>query len=124
MLPSYVKAYVKRGKSDLRDAEAVCEAVQRPSMRFVPKSKNSVEQQVARLGWNAPRSAGQAAHAGLANAVRGLLAEQGIITAHVGREGWRLRDAGGQDRCRGQCHSQAGLLTALKPLGRGSGVPC
>jgi transposase len=38
--PSYVKAYVKRGKNDAADAEAICEAVTRPNMRFVPvKSK-------------------------------------------------------------------------------------
>ena len=36
MPPSYVKAYVKRGKTDAADAEAICEAVSRPSMRFVP----------------------------------------------------------------------------------------
>lgn len=36
MLPSYVKGYVKRGKTDKADAEAICEAVSRPSMRFVP----------------------------------------------------------------------------------------
>src|SRR3546814_949880 len=35
--PAYVKAYVKRGKNDAIDAEAVCEALQRPSMRFVPE---------------------------------------------------------------------------------------
>lgn len=34
--PQYVKAYVKRNKTDAADAEAICEAVQRPSMRFVP----------------------------------------------------------------------------------------
>src|SRR3974390_3120221 len=34
--PSYVKAYVKRGKTDAADAEAICEAVSRPTMRFVP----------------------------------------------------------------------------------------
>ena len=34
--PSYVKAYVKRGKNDAADAEAICEAVTRPNMRFVP----------------------------------------------------------------------------------------
>src|SRR3712207_911751 len=34
--PSYVKAYVKRSKSDAADAEAICEAVMRPTMRFVP----------------------------------------------------------------------------------------
>ena len=36
MQPSYVKGYVKRGKTDAADAEAICEAVSRPSMRFVP----------------------------------------------------------------------------------------
>ena len=43
MPPSYVKAYVKRGKSDAADAAAICEAVTRPSMRFVPIK--SAEQQ-------------------------------------------------------------------------------
>jgi transposase len=36
MPPSYVKAYVKRSKNDANDAAAICEAVSRPSMRFVP----------------------------------------------------------------------------------------
>ena len=36
MPASYVKAYVKRGKNDAADAAAICEAVTRPSMRFVP----------------------------------------------------------------------------------------
>src|SRR3712207_5182999 len=36
MPPAYVKAYVKRGKTDAADAEAICEAVTRPTMRFVP----------------------------------------------------------------------------------------
>ncbi len=36
MPPAYVKAYVKRGKNDAADAAAICEAVQRPTMRFVP----------------------------------------------------------------------------------------
>jgi len=36
MPPGYVKAYVKRNKNDAADAEAICEAVARPSMRFVP----------------------------------------------------------------------------------------
>src|SRR3990172_9486053 len=43
--PQYVKAYVKRNKNDAADAEAICEAVRRPSMRFVPVK--SVEQQAA-----------------------------------------------------------------------------
>ena len=36
MAPRYVKPYVKRNKNDMADAEAICEAVTRPSMRFVP----------------------------------------------------------------------------------------
>jgi transposase len=43
MPPAYVKPYVKRGKTDAADAEAVCEAVTRPTMRFVPMK--SPEQQ-------------------------------------------------------------------------------
>ena len=43
MPPKYVKAYVKRGKTDAADAAAICEAVTRPSMTFVPVK--SVEQQ-------------------------------------------------------------------------------
>src|SRR5262245_35871864 len=43
MPPAYVKPYVKRNKNDGRDAEAICEAVTRPSMRFV--AVKSVEQQ-------------------------------------------------------------------------------
>ena len=45
MPPAYVKAYVKRGKTDAADAEAICEAVTRPTMRFVPVK--SREQQAA-----------------------------------------------------------------------------
>ena len=45
MPPAYVKPYVKRGKTDAGDAEAICEAVTRPTMRFVPIK--SVEQQAA-----------------------------------------------------------------------------
>ena len=36
MPPQYIKPYVKRGKNDARDAEAICEAMSRPQMRFVP----------------------------------------------------------------------------------------
>jgi len=43
MPPAYVKPYVKRGKTDAADAEAICEAVTRPTMRFV--AVNSVDQQ-------------------------------------------------------------------------------
>ena len=46
MPATYVKAYVRRNKNDARDAEACCEAVSRPTMRFVPVK--TVEQQCAR----------------------------------------------------------------------------
>ena len=45
MPPSYVKAYLKRSKNDANDAAAICEAVQRPTMRFVPIK--TMEQQAA-----------------------------------------------------------------------------
>ncbi len=47
MPPAYVKPYVKRGKADAADAEAICEAVTRPTMRFVPAKTEA--QQAARL---------------------------------------------------------------------------
>lgn len=40
MSPSYVKPYLWRGKNDAADAEAICEAVTRPNMRFVPVRSN------------------------------------------------------------------------------------
>src|SRR5205807_10118666 len=47
MPPSYVKAYLKRQKNDAADAEAICEAVTRPSMRFVPiKSPGAAKRHV------------------------------------------------------------------------------
>ena len=49
MPPAYVKAYVKRNKNDSADAEAICEAVGRPSMRFVPV-KDAEQQSVLMLG--------------------------------------------------------------------------
>jgi transposase len=73
--PSYVKAYVKRGKTDAADAEAICEAVSRPSMRFVPKS---VEQQSA-LMLHRSRDLLVRQRTMLVNAVRGHFAEFGII---------------------------------------------
>ena len=43
MPPAYVRPYVKRQKNDTTDAEAICEAVARPNMRFVPTKKHSRE---------------------------------------------------------------------------------
>jgi transposase len=74
--PSYVKAYVKRGKTDAADAEAICEAVSRPSMRFVPLK--SAEQQSA-LMLHRSRDLLVRQRTMLVNAVRCHFAEFGII---------------------------------------------
>ena len=78
MPPQYVKAYVKRNKNDAADAEAICEAVKRPSMRFVPVK--TVEQQSALL-MHRGRELLVRQRTMLANALRGHLAEFGLIAA-------------------------------------------
>src|SRR5688500_31546 len=75
MPPAYVKPYVKRGKTDAGDAEAICEAVTRPTMRFVPIK--SVEQQAA-LALHRTRDIFVRQRTQLVNMIRGLLAEFGI----------------------------------------------
>ena len=75
MPPAYVKPYVKRGKTDASDAEAICEAVTRPTMRFVPIK--SVEQQAA-LALHRTRDLLVRQRTQLVNMIRGLLAEFGI----------------------------------------------
>lgn len=78
MPPAYVKPYVKRGKTDAGDAAAICEAVTRPSMRFVPVK--SAEQQAA-LALHRTRDLLVKQRTQLVNMVRGLLAEFGIEMA-------------------------------------------
>ena len=78
MPPAYVKPYVKRGKTDAGDAEAICEAVTRPTMRFVPVK--SAEQQAA-LALHRTRDLLVKQRTQLVNMVRGLLAEFGIEMA-------------------------------------------
>ena len=83
MPAQYVKAYVKRGKNDAADAEAICEAVTRPTMRFVPV-KTPEQQSVmmlhrVRLMLN--RQCTQ-----LSNSIRSHLSEFGIV-APIGRRG-------------------------------------
>ncbi len=109
MHAKYVKAYVKRGKSDLRDAEACCEAVQRPNMRFVPIK--SIEQQTGRA-LERSRELLVKQRTQLMNATRGLLAEIGIV-ASAGLRGFKTLAA----------RIDAGdpaipplLLSALRPL--------
>lgn len=78
MAPQFVKPYVKTNKNDAADAEAICEAVSRPSMRFVP-IKN-VDQQAV-LALHRSRQGFVKARTAQANQIRGLLAEYGIIIA-------------------------------------------
>ena len=76
MAPQFVKPYVKTNKNDLADAQAICEAVGRPNMRFVP-IKN-VEQQAV-LSLHRVRQGFVKARTAQGNQIRGLLAEFGII---------------------------------------------
>ncbi len=76
MPPGYVKPYVKRNKHDAADAEAACEAVRRPSMRFVPVK--TPEQQAA-LIVHSVRDLLVRQRTMLVNALRGHLAEFGIV---------------------------------------------
>jgi len=76
MAPQYVKPYVKTNKNDLRDAEAIAEAVTRPSMRFVP-IKNIEQHDLPALHRVRARLMG--ARTALVNEMRGLLAAYGIV---------------------------------------------
>src|ERR1700686_487100 len=78
-----VKAYVKRNKNDAADAEAICEAVRRPTMRFV--QVKSAEQQ-GRLMLHRVRDQLVRQRTQLINSLRSHMAELGIIAAQ-GREG-------------------------------------
>jgi transposase len=78
MPPAYVKPYVKRGKTDAADAEAIAEAVTRPTMRFV--AAKTAEQQ-AILMLHKVRDLLVRQRTMLINALRGHLAEFGIIAA-------------------------------------------
>ncbi|MFK0571822.1 IS110 family transposase [Endozoicomonas sp.] len=74
--PQFVKPYVKSNKNDAADAEAICEAAQRPNMRFVP-SKNVEQQDIQSI--HRIRSQTVARRTALGNQIRGLLMEYGVI---------------------------------------------
>jgi transposase len=78
MPPAYVKPYVKRNKNDGRDAEGICEAVTRPTMRFV--AIKSIEQQ-ATLAVHGTRALLVRQRTMAANALRAALSELGIVAA-------------------------------------------
>jgi transposase len=74
--PAYVKPYIRRGKTDAADAEAICEAVGRPNMRFVPVKS---EQQQAALLQHRARDLLVRQRTMLVNALRSHFAEFGIV---------------------------------------------
>jgi transposase len=76
MAPQFVKPYVKTNKNDMADAEAICEAVSRPNMRFV--AMKTVEQQ-AILSVHRARQGFVRARTAQGNQIRGLLSEFGIV---------------------------------------------
>lgn len=111
MPAAYVKAYVKRNKNDARDAEAACEAVGRPTMRFVPVK--SIEQQCD-LSLHRARDLLVRERTRLTNAIRGLLYELGLIGA---------KGAGGIEGLLQRIEAQdaaiaPGMLFCLAPLVR------
>ena len=88
MAPQFVKPYVKSNKNDAADAEAICEAVSRPNMRFVPIKTG---EQQAVLALHRARQGFVKARTAQANQIRGLLAEYGIIIPQgIGYIGKRL----------------------------------
>jgi transposase len=78
MPPAYVKPYVKRGKTDAADAEAICEAVTRPTMRFVPVKTETQQAAAAELK---VRQMLVEQRTRVVNGLRGHLAEFGIVAA-------------------------------------------
>ena len=74
--PQFVKPYLKGQKNDARDAAAICEAISRPEMRFVPQ-KSIAQQDLQALHRIRSRLIGSRTQLG--NQIRGLLAEYGII---------------------------------------------
>lgn len=112
--PAYAKAYVRRNKSDAADAAAICEAVSRPSMRFV---EIKTEAQQAAAGIHKVRELLMKQRTMLINSLRGLMAEFGIVvaegTAHVAELEAMLAD-GGTPRIPAPLHD--GLVRLVQSL--------
>jgi transposase len=87
--PQYVKPYVRRGKNDAADAAAICEAVSRPSMRYVPIK---TEEQQAVLVIHRARDLLVRQRTQLINAIRGHLAEFGLVQTQGVPNAKRLLD--------------------------------
>jgi transposase len=115
MPPRYVKPYVKRQKNDAADAEAICEAVARPNMRFV-EIKTCEQQGVLVL--HRVRLMLTRQRVQLSNAIRGHMAEYGLV-APVGRNGLQRLIAIIEDRedARVPATARASLVPLIHQLG-------
>ena len=116
--PAYAKAYVRRNKTDAADAAAICEAVSRPAMRFVP-IKSEAEQAVAAVHRVRERLIGQRTM--VSNALRAQLSEFGIVAAkgpaHLGELLGRLDEVPAmQPALRGLVHVLEGLQGEIAAL--------
>ncbi len=96
--PQFVKPYVKTNKNDAADAEAICEAVDRPNMRFVPIKTG---EQQAVLALHRARQGFVKARTAQANQIRGLLAEYGIVIpqgiGHIAKQLPAILEDGGNE---------------------------
>lgn len=119
MAPQYVKPYVKGNKNDAADAEAICEAVGRANMRFVP-IKNVAQQSV--LALHRVRQAFVKARTAQANQIRGLLAEFGLVIpvglSHIAKRVPELIEDGSNELTGSMRQLVQGLLAHLKELDR------
>ena len=118
MPASYVKPYVKRGKTDAADAEAICEAVTRPTMRFVP-IKTAEQQAVLML--HRTRDLLVRQRTMLVNSLRGHMAELGIIAPQgISRVGDLVAALLGEDEAtlpKLARYALRGLASELEALG-------
>jgi len=118
MPASYVMPYVKRGKTDAADAKAICEAVTRPTMRFVP-IKTAEQQAVLML--HRTRDLLVRQRTMLVNALRGHMAEMGIIAPQgISRVGDLVAALLGEDEAqlpRMARYALRGLVAELEALG-------
>ena len=125
MAPQFVKPYVKSNKNDVADAEAICEAVARPNMRFVPIK--SVEQQAV-LSLHRVRQGFVRARTAQGNQIRGLLGELGLIIpkgiVNVAKRVPTVLEAAGEELPASFRQLIERLTKHLKAWHRGSELSC
>ncbi len=119
MAPQFVKPYVKTNKNDVADAEAICEAVSRPNMRFVPVK--SIEQQAV-LSLHRVRQGFVKARTAQANQIRSLLGEFGLVMpqgiTHVTKRAPEIIEKASNELPATFRHLVSRLLEHLKELDR------